>query len=197
MSLEALGGLADRQPTYSFDKPNADHRLGELMLYIAERSKDDPTYGATKLNKLLWWADFLSYARDGKPITGSEYQKQPNGPVPVRLVPVRDALIQNGYARIDEVVYFSRGQDRLVPLRPSEGDLFTKDQLALVDELINRFDGKSASEISKESHGRAWRARRQKDLIPYESIFVSNSKPSPEAVKRTHELAELHGWERA
>ena len=44
-------------------------RLLELILYVAEKCQDDPKFGATKLNKILWWADFLAYAQHGTPIT--------------------------------------------------------------------------------------------------------------------------------
>ena len=33
----------------------------------------DSKFGATKLNKILWWSDFLACAQRGKPITGIEY----------------------------------------------------------------------------------------------------------------------------
>jgi hypothetical protein len=40
--------------TYKFDEYNSDERLQELILYIAEKCEEDPTFGATKLNKILY-----------------------------------------------------------------------------------------------------------------------------------------------
>ena len=40
----------------------------------------------------LWWSDFLAYAETGEPITGLEYMRLGNGPVPKRLMPVREDM---------------------------------------------------------------------------------------------------------
>ena len=197
MSPETHGGLADRQPSYSLAKKDGSRLLGELILYIAGQCEEDPTFGAVKLNKLLWRADFLSYARDGEPITGVEYQKLRQGPAPVRLVPVRRALVEDGSAKIVERIYFNHAQARVVPLRDADTSAFTKEQLQLVDDLIDEFWGQSASDISEESHGKAWQARELKDLIPYEAVFLSDAPISADDVSRTHELAEERGWERS
>ena len=46
-------------------------RLGELALYIAHNSQNDPNFGKTKLVKLLAFTDFVSYERRQRPITGA------------------------------------------------------------------------------------------------------------------------------
>ena len=197
MSPETSGGLADRQPTYSFPNMEGSRLLGELILYIAERCKADATFGAIKLNKLLWWADFLSYAKDGQPITGVEYRKLARGPAPVRLVDVREALVRAGAAKVVEKAYFSGLQARVVPLRAADVSLFTGEQLGLVDGLIDELWGQAAADVSEESHGKAWRVREINDLIPYEAIFLSDAPTTRADIDRTHELAEQLGWERA
>jgi hypothetical protein len=63
-----------RQP-----KPDRE-KLRELILHVARRSEGDIAFGVTKLNKLLFFIDFLACLRFGKPITGEEYQKLDNGP---------------------------------------------------------------------------------------------------------------------
>ena len=51
-------------------RPN-DAKLRELILYVAERCENDPDFGALKLNKILFNADFIAYALTGKAITGA------------------------------------------------------------------------------------------------------------------------------
>ena len=46
------------QLTYGENDAHSDERLGELILYVADKCADDPRFGATKLNKILWWSDF-------------------------------------------------------------------------------------------------------------------------------------------
>ena len=56
--------------------PEYDERkLKELILYVADRCEADPTFGAIKLNKTLFYADFLAFASTGKPITGVETKR--------------------------------------------------------------------------------------------------------------------------
>ena len=45
----------------------------ELVLYIAQACEADPDFGMVKLNKVLFNADFTSYARQGVSITEEEY----------------------------------------------------------------------------------------------------------------------------
>ena len=189
-------GKDRRKPTYRFDELNGDQRLGEMILYVAERCEEDPTFGATKLNKILWRADFLAYARHNEPITGAEYRKAPQGPVPVRLVQVRNALLKDAAVTIQERRYYSKVQLRVIPLRKANRDLFTDRQLDVVDELIDEFWGQLAIKVSEDSHGKAWEGREMGQSIPYQAIFLSDDPNFPSDVRRTHELAEQHGWER-
>jgi hypothetical protein len=39
-----------------------EDRFRELVLYIAHKTKDDPTFGRTKLAKVLFSRDFVAYA---------------------------------------------------------------------------------------------------------------------------------------
>ena len=73
-----------------------DRRFAELMLYISQKSKDDPKFGATKLNKLLFYSDFLAYANLGDSITGFEYQKLEHSPGPRRIMAIRRNLSVKG-----------------------------------------------------------------------------------------------------
>jgi hypothetical protein len=57
-------------------------------LLIATRSEGDEPFGAVKLNKLLFYADFFAYVKFGECITGQEYQKLAQGPAPRRMLPV-------------------------------------------------------------------------------------------------------------
>lgn len=53
------------QPTFDPAKFKA------LMLYAAEKSRGDPRFGAIKLNKILFFSDFLSYGLTGRAVTAA------------------------------------------------------------------------------------------------------------------------------
>ena len=65
-----------------------DAKLEELIILIASRSEDDPRFGSTKLNKLLFFADFLAYVKRGEAITNHVYMRLPNGPAPRAMLPI-------------------------------------------------------------------------------------------------------------
>lgn len=182
--------------TFKFDIEDGEERLAELMLHVANRCQDDLSFGATKLNKILWWSDFLSYARTGKPITGVEYQRLGNGPAPKRLVPIRDELVKDKGAVVQRRARGPVNQKRLIPLRAVNYDLFTADQIAFVDEIIDWLWGKTAASVSEDSH-KAWKIAKNGQSMPYESIFLSDAPITRFDVLRTHELAEEFGWARA
>lgn len=54
-----------------------ESRFKELALRLREVRRRSEVR-ATKLNKTLYFADFLAYAELGQPITGMDYQKLPN-----------------------------------------------------------------------------------------------------------------------
>ena len=186
------------KPTYKFNDPEGEQKLAELMLHIALKCEKDPTFGAIKLNKILWWSDSLSYARTGKPITGVEYQRLRNGPAPKRLVPVRKDMIAMRHAALQKLtVGGGRTQKRLIALRLPDYGLFMSEQIAFVDETIASFWGKTAQTVSDLSHGKAWEIALDKQSIPYESVFLSDEPVTRLDVIRTQELADRYGWERA
>ena len=72
-------------------RPN-DAKLVELILLISEWSQGDPKFGAIKLNKLLFHADFSAFLTTGEPITGQEYFALPQGPAPKRFKPITEKM---------------------------------------------------------------------------------------------------------
>jgi hypothetical protein len=152
--------------------PN-DKKFEELVLYIASESEEDETFSATKLNKLLFFADFYSYASQGEPVTGHRYQKLPNGPAPIAFLPVIQRMEEEGACSWEERPYFNHTQKRLVAQRNPDLTQFSKEQLKLVDHLIERFWNVSAREVSEASHELpSWSAFGMQEEIPYETIFV-------------------------
>jgi hypothetical protein len=146
-----------------------DKKLRGLILYISEKSAGDASFGAVKLNKLLFYADFLAYLNFGEPITGQDYFKLQNGPAPKRLLHVRRHMEQNGDIQIQQTEFYGLPQEKVIPLKRIGFDEFEAKETALVDKIIAIHWGKTASEISDESHGFiGWRLAKDKEIIPYQ-----------------------------
>lgn len=171
-------------------------KFKELILYIAEKSAADPSFGAIKLNKLLFFADFWSYGNFGRSITGARYQKLDHGPAPRQLVPVRDELLANGEATLvgEGSPPFTR--KRLIALRSAELGEFTAEEIALVDELLKHFANAGAGRLSHFSHrvSVGWRLVRFGEDIPYESVLIDGRDPLPSDYARAEELARELEW---
>jgi hypothetical protein len=172
-----------------------EEKLGELILYISQKSATDPKFGATKLNKILYLSDFLAFGMWGEPITAVEYQHLPNGPAPRRLLPVRDDLRSRGDLAIQEVILRNGNtQHRTVNLRAPRLEIFTGREISLVDRVIETLEGLDADETSELSHRFVgWKMTKPNAPIPYGSIFISDEPLSEAEIFRGQELAREFG----
>ena len=181
---------------YGKDGPAEQRRLGELILYIARKCAADTFFGSVKLNKILWRADFDSYLELGKPITGVSYVRRAHGPTPRKLVDVRDFLIRTKRAEIKSVqLGDGRRQDRVISRSDPDMTLFTEEQIRLVDRDILEAWGKTAEDVSEESHGLAWQVAGEDGKgIPYEAAFLSDEPPTDRDARLAKKRATENGW---
>lgn len=182
-----------------------EHRrkLEELILYISQRYASDSLYGTTRLNKVLYFADFLAYAELGNPITGSEYVRERHGPVPRPVRAPSRVLTQmkhGGQLRLKETPGEVRGKPLTlvtpVPLREPDLNVFSEDEMGLIDSIIEQFRGWRAGTISKYSHQfPQWHTVPLGETIPYELAFVDeNQSFTKKEIQHGLELAQRYGW---
>jgi len=174
-----------------------DEKLAELILYVAERSESDPDFGATKINKILFYSDFTAFARHGKPITGQEYMRLENGPVPRRFIPVFAILEQAKRAAIKHCpVAGGFVQHRTIALEPPHLTRFTAEEIAIVDEVIDDLRGYNARRVSEVSHRFiGWQVARERETIPYEMVYLSTRPVTDEELAYARQLAQHYGNE--
>ncbi len=168
-----------------------DTKFRELILYVSQQCASQPTYGAVKLNKILYFSDFLAYARNGRPITGHEYQNLPQGPAPRKLMKIREQMINEGILAIQPVPLKSRyTQQRPINLRQPRLDIFNGDEIAIVDMVIAALHDATAEAASNLTHNLVgWLATKKGETIPYCSILISNEPLSDVELQRGRELA--------
>lgn len=175
---------------FTYDKP----RFKELILYVSQQCADAPKFGATKLNKILYFADFLAYAELGEPITGAVYFSLPAGPAPKALKPVREEMKASGELAVQSVPF---GDGRRIHktrnLREPDLNVFTPGQIAIVDRVIAKLWNEDADGCSALSHRMVgWQTTADRDTIPYESIFFSNAPLTEEQERRGSQVAERY-----
>lgn len=170
---------------------NADRGdpLAELILYIAQQFRGDEPFGKTKLNKILFYSDFIRYGQTGDPITNQKYQRETWGPVNRGVPPVLEKLIEAGDLEISRETYLGQPQKRPVALRDPNLELFSGAQIELVDEVIEALRDVTATDVSALSHRfPGWRATPAGEIIPYETVFVSERELTEEEKSYAAEL---------
>lgn len=170
-------------------------RLRELILFVAERCQADPKFGMTKLVKILYRADFESFARYGESITGARYKKFPHGPVSQAALDLRDDMRAQGEIAVAKEGYSPYLRNRVIPLREADLEGFSGRDIALIDGAIEMFHGRTATFVSEFSHDRAWQAAGDYGKIPYEAALLSDEPPTEDDIARARELSAKYGWE--
>jgi len=173
-SIHAPRAHRKRKEGQTMTTQESDTRLGELILFICQKSENDDLFGDVKLNKLLYYSDFLAYARWGDTITGAEYWNLPEGPAPKRLVQVRRSLLETGSLVIRKSdVIGGYVQKKPIALRPPQR-IFGEDQLVLTSDVIYEHRNLNAKEIAEKSHLEwGWKLTKEKDTIDPSTILLS------------------------
>lgn len=148
--------------------PQSYSRLKNIILYFID--KCGGTFN-TKMNKLLFYTDFLSYKIRGVGMSGLAYRAIQYGPVPSQWDIVYGS-IDDVYS---EIVAFPSGNSGVKLCSEIEPDLsnFTPEEVEILEIVFKRFKTISANDISEESHKEdAWiDYNGTKDFINYNKAF--------------------------
>ena len=143
-------------------------KIKNILLYFIEKG-----HGVfiTKMNKLVFYADFLSYRMIGRGMTGLGYKAIQHGPVPVRW-----DRIYSFYDEIhQEIVVFPDGREGTIlksNLSPDLSD-FSEEEQKILEAVYLRFKNESPTQISETSHHEeAWKQYIESgQLISFEKAF--------------------------
>lgn len=104
----------------------------------------------TKMNKLLFYADFLCFRRKGYGITGLEYSALPFGPVPENWGRIYDSISD---ISMDECIFpdMTSGIELNSAAEP-DMEVFDEKEREALKDIAERFKDTKAGEISRISH---------------------------------------------
>lgn len=154
----------------------SNDKTKQLVLYIADRMKDEKTYGATVLNKVLYYIDNVSYLENGKPISDFKYIKQGFGatPSPSQFLPLKRELIDENSATEKSFDYFGRLQKKFVATKPPDIHCFSAEEISLIERIIDLFKSVNASTVSNYNHQElCWRAAKNMEELPFFTYLLS------------------------
>lgn len=137
--------------------------------------------GATKLNKMLWFADCEHFRRHGRSLTGEEtYIRKQNGPCPVGI---EGALIRLKGRRVitetlQPVMNYARRE--FVSLEEPALDTFTAEEVDILLQVAFRIANMTAQDASDLSHDDLWEGTDHNTSMSVEAGSVQFVPPTAE-----------------
>jgi len=185
--MDALLWPGKSKQVMDFDRD----KFKRLVHYVIWKAGKRDWFGATKLNKVLWFSDTATYALTGKPITGATYIREKHGPVPKAMMPVRTELQRQGAIQVAR-----EGKlERMTALASPDMMSFTLSEIATVDWWTEHIASEhTATSISDRSHDYTWQIADMGEIIPMVATFATRIRePSDEEMRWGKEVAAKLG----
>jgi hypothetical protein len=189
--LETFGSRVD----YKIELSGGQNRLKEAVLYVCQKASEMEFFGAIKLNKILWRADFKSYAERQVPVTGRQYQRLSMGPAPVEMPPVVNDLLRSDAIVIERRQVGRHVEKRHIAKVAPVLRAFSAEDLDYLDEAIEHYRYLTGSEASDDSHGVAWKTREDGDPMPYQSAYFEDRPLSVSTLDKLESIARARKWQ--
>lgn len=127
--------------------------------------------GKVKLAKILWFADREFMYEYHKSITGIQYVKLANGPVPKKYDMILSEMKEEGIIHQYQINKFGKPQQCFISLKKPSLEVFSKEEIKVLDNIIYELKNKSATKLSDVTHDSLWENREVGEVMPIESVF--------------------------
>lgn len=161
---------AKRHKPMRFDK----EKFKALVLYVSWRAGHRDGFGATKLNKVLWFADARAYVLHKKSITGATYVREKYGPVAKQMVAIEKELRQKGLIEVQKEWHSKRNTTKLRASERPDLSLFSDEELSIIDHWVKQIDEDRTDDAHGElSHDYAWQIAEMGEVIPLYAVLAA------------------------
>ncbi len=152
-----------------------EKKYKNAVLFFAKKVQNG-TLGKLKMMKLLYFLDFDFFEKYGKSVTGDAYLRFENGPVPQNAEKILKAMdgkdikitkrkVANGY----------NDQQHIESLKDFDMNVFSKEELMMLEEVADKWEKFSGSEMKMATHGEApWIATEPNGIIDYNLAYYRN-----------------------
>lgn len=106
----------------------------------------------TKVNKLLFYADFLNFKRYGSSMFGITYRAIPFGPVPVEYEKIFKQLYDEDEIEIEQIQIDQNYAEKFIPQRKFDANLFNEIELKVLEDVSNLFRSMNTAAVVNISH---------------------------------------------
>jgi len=160
-----------------------EKKYKNAILFFANKIRNG-TLGKLKLMKLLYFLDFDFFEKYGVSVTGDEYLRFENGPVPRmaekilkqmngKEIKIAHRAMPKGY----------NDQQHIEPLSEFNPNVFTKEEILMLEEIADKWEKFTGTEMKNASHGEApWIAAKPDEVIDYNLAYYRNKYAEMEAI---------------
>jgi uncharacterized phage-associated protein len=144
----------------------------EALLFVAGRIPD-PTLHS--LSKVFFHADKMHLSRYGRPITGDYYVAMKHGPVPSATYDILKTIRGDARFPLPRRAHGALvvvNNHSVVPSRAADESVLSKSELECLAESAAEHGSKSFNQCTAESHGPAWTAADENDVIVLENMLL-------------------------
>ena len=126
--------------------------------------------------KLLYFLDFDYFEKYGKSISGDEYLRFDNGPVPRMAEKILKEMSGKDIKIIKRKIGAGYNDQQLIEsIKDFDMNLFSKEELLMMEETVNKWEKFSGTEMKNASHGEApWIATKPNNIIDYNLAYYRN-----------------------
>lgn len=152
-----------------------EKKYKNVVLFFANKIQNN-TLGKLKLMKLLYFLDFDFFEKYGKSVTGDEYLRFENGPVPRMAEKMLKTMTGHDINIVRRKIKDGYNDQQLVqPLRAFDMSLFSREELLMMEEIAGKWEKFSGAEMKNASHGEApWIATAPDQVIDYNLAYYRN-----------------------
>jgi len=157
-----------------YRSPDFKKFTGMVLFFIKELNP-----WKTKLNKLLFYADFNMYSKSGFSISGTRYRAIPMGPVPENFNSFLDYLARENKFEVHTTTFPNGGigeQFKLNHIQEINLDIFSEPELNVLEVIARKFRKTSTDRMIEISHNeKGWIDNNQeRKIIDYKYSFNIN-----------------------
>ena len=145
------------------------------ILFFAKRIRNG-TLGKVKLMKLLYYLDFDFFEKYGRSVTGDQYLRFEMGTVPRMAKKILDGMKDKELKIVKKKVAEGyNDQEHIEALKDFDLGVFTREELLMLEEIADKWEKFTGSEMKNASHGEApWIATKPDNVIDYNLAYYRN-----------------------
>lgn len=148
-------------------------KFKDALHYVIACAGSRPGFGATKLYKVLWFANARTFCLTGAPIFQVEFVREKHGPVPKDVMRMREELAKEHRVKIWQDRYGNKPIWRFKSLAAPSTDAFSASEIETINYWIKHIDeDHTAVSISDQSHDYGWEIAKMGEPLPVHAFLA-------------------------